>query len=692
MPDYFIDQQGQRWYTPGAPTNIDGTSLSAPNPAAKGNIAWVYQASRGGEPYVPMRCDSASAVKALLPAEVAEVVTRLAFTPANDVKVPSGASRLILVRANPAERAQLVLVNGDGNVATFKAADWGLYGNDIQINVETGTGGIGKKFTAQYGGLTQVVDNAGNLDAFNAIYVAPGSTPPAGYALTVLKIAVDPNVANGSPVVTINYAFTGNNTTINPSSWMAFDGAVNIAIDAQAAGASRDFDITGVLKAAIPGHSAGETYTETVTVASAGNASTVATWSEITSIAPAAATEGTVTYTGNAFALNRKTSTGTSAYDTLTKIVDRINAFSARGFGATLSTARTTLDPNNLDKVATPQAINDSDGYTVPMDLYDFIAKVSAGVSWGTITRTSAATGVPSNLVYTHLAGGADGDGESVQSDGKTGYQKAIEALQNVKPVNTICCDSSAAAVHALVKTHLDYMGGRGQDERNAVLGVPGATSRGTTAGQLYALRNAVASRNMSLCCQKVDTYQSGVQVTLEPPYLALMIAAVQAGRVKGTGVTWKYLNALAITDNPGTAATNWTDADNHEELIEYGYTLVETTDRGFRVRRGNTSYGQDDNALFSSMVANESANQSAKNLRTVMQAFIGENNTVPKAVIKSKATTELDRQVKEGEIFGWRNLDIVIAGNYVTTDVEVAPTEEFLWTPVNVRLYRGAA
>lgn len=690
MPDYFIDQQGQRHYAPGAPTNVDGSALATPSPAAKGIVAWVYQGSRGGEPYVAYPCDSASAVQALLSADQAEVVTRFAFTPANDVKVPSGVSRLYLVRANPAERAALTIVNGDGNVATFSAADWGLYGNDIQVKVENGTVS-GKKFTVQYGGETQYVDDAGDMEAINFIYVAPGATPPAGYAITVLKVAVNPSAADGAAAVTINYAFTGPaGAAINPSTWMAFDGAIDIAIGAQTAAAARTFSVTGILKAAIPGHAAGETYTESIEVASAGHTTSTATWSEITSIDPDNALEGDATYTGNAFALLRRTSVGGNAYNTLQKVADRVNAFAARGFLATLQTAETTLDVSNLDKVTTPQAINDADGYTCPAYLYDFIRDVSENITWGVMARAAGATGLPSNLVYTHLSGGADGDAEAVQGDGKTGYQKAFDALKYIKPINTVTCDSTVAAVHALGGAHITYMCGAGEDERNACFGVPGATSRGTAAGQLYALRLALASRNVSLCCQKVDTYQGGVQTTFEPSYLALLLAAIQAGRVKGTGITRKIANILALTDNPGVAATNWTVDADKEDLIRNGYTLFEASDRGYRVLRANTSYGQDQNTYFSNMVPNESLNQSAKNLRGVMQEFIGEEDTsAPEAIVKSRARDELDRQVRDGEIRAYRNLGITDAGSYVSTVVEVMPKSERLWMPITIRTFR---
>lgn len=691
MPDGYVNPTtGQKRYAPGAPTSIDATRLGGVGPAAKGVIGLVYEGPLGGEPLVAREIASATALKAIWPAAMAQAVSKFAFQPSLDPKVPAGASKLILVRANPATQAQLVITNADGNVATVKAYDWGLFGNEIQVKVEAGTT-VGKKFTALYGAYTQVADNAGEMDAFTALYTPPAATPPVGYAITSLKISVDPNAADGSPGVTVAYIFTGpQGAAIDPRTWMAFDGKLDIAIGAQGAGASRVFAVTGVLKAAYDGYAAGASYTESITVASSGHTLSGATWADITSIDPPNTMDGDATYSGNAFALNKKASTGATQYDTIAKVVDRLNAFSARGFSGTLETTTASLAVSNLDKVATPQAINDADGYTVPADLYHFLVTVAAKVSYVTLTRASTATGVPANLAYTNLAGGADGIATTAAAGD---WAQAIDVLRD-QYVNSVCVwsDSLTAAadivaVGGYLNTHCAFMCGEGEDERNCYLGVPGGSDYDTDADGLIGMRQTLASRHMTLACQQIQDYVGSTLTTFEPQALALAVAGIEAGRLVGTGITRKGIAISGFVDNPGALATNWTVVADKEALIEHGYCLVEKYRGGYRVLRGNTSYGADDNPIYSSIVANASANQSAKNLRLQMEAFIGEENTVPDSVIKSEARKELDRQVGAKEIRAYdpATIEVLPAGNAVQIKVTVAVTEEYLWAPITV-------
>ena len=691
MPDGYVNPTtGQKRYAPGAPTSVDATRLGGVGPAAKGVIGLAYEGPLGGEPLVAREITSATALKAIWPAEMAQKIAKLLFQPSKDPRVPAGASKLILVRANPATRAQLVITNADGDVATVSAYDWGLFGNEIQVKVEAGTTS-GKKFTALNGSYSQVADNAGDMDAFSAEYTAPGGTPPAGWALATLTIAVDPNAADGSPAVTVAYNFTGPQAVagIDPRTWMAFDGSIRIAIGAQAAGASRTFAITGVLKAAYDGHAAGASYTESVVVASSGATTSGATWSDITLINPPDVLDGDATYTGSAFALNKRASTGAAQYDTIAKVVDRINAFSARGFAGTLETTERSLPVSSLDKVATPQTIKGA-SYTVPADLYHFLKTVAASVSYVTLTRAAAATGVPANVVYTNLVGGADG----IAGTGAGGdWSKAIDAFED-QYVNSVVVwsDSLTAAadivaVGGYLNAHCAQMCGEGEDERNCYIGVPGGSDYDSDADGLLGMQLVLSSRHMTLTCQQIQDYVGSTLTTFEPNAYALLLAAVEAGRIVGTGITRKTLNIAGFVDNPGVAATDWTVPADKEKLIEHGYALVEKFRGGYRVLRGNTSYTADENPIYSSIVANASANQSAKNLRLQMEDFIGEENTVPEGVIRSEARKELDRQVGAKEIRAYDPLtiEIVPAGNAFQVKVTVAVTEEYLWAPITV-------
>jgi hypothetical protein len=694
MPNAFVNPwTGQATYLPSAPTRIDGSGLSSVQPAARGVGVLVYEAERGGEPCVPYLCDSAAALRTLLPIPIVEVLSRVAFTPATDAKVPGGFSRLIMVRANPATRAMLALLDAGGysaaDAAIIRAADWGLYGNDIQAKVETGTN-AGKKFTVTMGDETQVVDDAGDMDAIDLLYTAPGATPPAGVVLTTLEVSVDPNAADGDPAVIVQFLLTvtGGTAAFDPRTWMAFDGNAadasgRLVFGCGAQGSEKTVIITGTRK------DTGATVTDTITVGAAATTfySTYA-FSEVTSLDLSDLT-GAVTVAGSAFALAKKTATGTPAYDTIRKVRDRIVS-KGRGFSSTFQTATTGLAVADLDALEATTI----KGATVnlPADLYDFVTKVGAGVSFVTVERATDAVGLPDNVSDTNLAGGSDGSADEVGDGGTTGWEKAEAALhaEALKPINSICVASTDPAVHVTFFDHIAWRNGKGEDEANLYLGVPGLTDKGTGTGKLYTLRVALANRNVNLFCQQIDHYMDRVVTTFEPWLLAMQVAAIENGRAKGTGVTRKYLNCVAVHDNPGTGAGNWTVENDAEALVANGYTLIATVPKGIRVLRGNTSYGQDTNPIFSSIVGNGYANLIAKGLRGRMEEFIGEENAAaPKAILERVAAQYMDVVVAAGQAVAYRNLEVVVYGDYFTTSVEVAPTEEYLWTPISERIYR---
>lgn len=684
MPDFYLDASGQKHFRPGAPGRIDGSSVATPGPASKGTVFLLYEGARGGEPLVPRAVTSGSDLSSILTARDAKVFGHCAFTPCNDEQVPAGVESLVLVRVNPATRAQLALVNGDGDAVLAKANDWGLYGNALQVKVESGT--TGKKVTVKQGADEAYVDNVGVKPALKVAYTAPVGAVPAGWAVAGLTVAVDPNAVNGDDGVTVAYSVTGPAAAqaTDPRGWMAFDGPVTIAIGAQDAGVSRLFEITGTLKVAAGAKAAGETDTEIVEVDSASSATSTKSWAEVSAIEPPATMQGDATYTGKAFSLPINTAGGAAAYRTITACADKINQKTARGFLATLQTAESGLLVTNLDKV-TAQSIVGA-GYTLTAALYDFLVKCNTNLPWVSFFRATGATGLPSNVAFTNLAGGADGS--AVQADWDAGL-RAIEDLEG----NTVVPWSSDPAVHAAVLAHCTFMAGKGQDERDCCLGVPGGTARGTSAGQLYALRLALANRNVSLYCQKPVIYdENGEELTLEPYALALMAAAADAGRVKGAGLTRKYLNVIRVEDHPGAAATNWTVKANGDELIENGYALVELAKRpraGYRILRANTSYGADTNPFFSSKTANGAANRSSKNLRAVLDLAIGQENTVPVKILESAARKELERQVDAGELLRWASLEMRESGNTVSLSVQVQPPEERLWAPYTLNLVR---
>jgi hypothetical protein len=576
---------------------------------------------------------------------------------------------------------------GPVNALTINATDWGLYGNDIQVKVDTGAvDTTGKLFTAKYGTSTYAIEG-GNLPIVSLHYDNTAVAKPAGWAVTGVTATIAPNAADGSVATSVSYEFTApTDTARDPSTWMAFDGPVTVTIIGQDAGAARDIIFTGVLKEDyIGGELAGDTVTETLTVPSGGSATTARSWSEISVIDTDAALTGDATFTGYAFALTKYTSGAVATYNTVTSVIDRINQKVARGFAATALSARSTF------------LVEDMDGYTstsiltlaeFDANLFDLMEKINQNI--GIVEASMALTGVavPANTVgYINLAGGSDG------TTGTTDWTEALAAMES-ETVNEIVPWTTSAVYSALVLEHCEDMTLEGKGERTCSLAVPLATSKGTAAGTLGALSLAVNSRLASLHCQGLKAYnESSVLTTYDPCATAMLTAALQAGRSPDYGITWALANSvIELVEKPpvsGSAfgATNWTAQHDLEWLIEHGYSVLEKTKTGFRVARGNTSYLGTTDPQYSSRLAVETTLLATTTLRESTEAAVGQSTTVPVSVLQSAIEAVLNQMVGSQIIVAWDKTSLVLtpSGEKTLVSVNITVAVERLWIQITL-------
>ena len=319
-----ITVNGRTTYLPGVISTVDASALAGLGPAPRGYIGLIGAWPCGGAPKTAQILTSAGALKYLLPARDAAIISKLAFAPSTDPRIPGGAARIVLVRGNNATQGTKAFSKSAVDQVLFTSRDYGGYVNNIAAKIEdVGTMTAGRKVTITLGDATEVFDNLGDWGVFNATYTGGGAA--------AMTCSVDPTDATN--IVVIAYSVTKLQaafaTPYVPAS-MAFDGKVKIAIEAQTTGGgtpSRTFVFTGVLKVAYNGKAAGDTDTETLVVTSGGNNTTLRDWADVTSIAlTGGVLDGTATITGNAFALPKAT------YDTVSKVVDRINTKTAKGF------------------------------------------------------------------------------------------------------------------------------------------------------------------------------------------------------------------------------------------------------------------------------------------------------------------------------------------------------------------------
>lgn len=672
-----ITVNGRTTYLPGVISTVDASALAGLGPAPRGYIGLIGAWPCGGAPKTAQILTSAGALKYLLPARDAAIISKLAFAPSTDPRIPGGAARIVLVRGNNATQGAKAFSKSAVDQVLFASRDYGGYVNNIAAKIENvGTMTAGRKVTITLGDATEVFDNLGDWGVFSATYTG-------GEAATMV-CTVDPTDATN--IVVVAYSVTKLQAAFPylPSA-MAFDGKVKIAIPAQSIPSgtpSRAFVITGVLKVAYGGKAAGATDTETLTVTSGGDATTLRDWSEITSIAlTGGVLDGTATITGNAFALPKAT------YDTVSKVVDRINTKTAKGFVATRVTTQTGFAMARMDKTTAASIAALTPVFTANLDiLITTVANKSALV---TASRVSGATGLPDAAGPSLLVGGADGEmGASDIDDCLTVLEKQFVNHVVVLTDQYLAGECDVGAVHKAVVTHCEYMAGPGRDERNGWCGIP----TGQTKANLKEWRRDNGnSRHVAFLPQSLTIYDdTGSKVTLDPCYTALLAAACDAGRGDGEGLAWRYVDVLGITDEPN----QWSVADNADELVENGLMLLENDLRGIRWIRDVTTYGIDNNPVFCSVVANESLNNSTKNVRRALETVIGKSNwSGTRAIVKSLVLAELDRQVAAREIKAYdrNSVEIVDGGNSFDVGYKVAVIESIYWVRHNVHVVRIA-
>jgi hypothetical protein len=663
---------GQVTYGEGVYTSIDSSGVSGVSPAAKGVVALLMESPTGGQPKTPVRCSNAAVLRQYLTEPDATVVGNLLFNPSKDPRIPGGAAAVYFVRVNPATQASLTRNDAGGDPAMkLLAYDYGVLGNDIQCKLEAGTSGAGyKKVTAVAGSTTEVADDI-KVDNDVIGFEHTDSITDASVTVHATTVQIDPlgtlgALSTSGVVVSQNVTIGELHTwTVLATDSVAFDGKLTFTC---AHAQTVDFTIIGVRK------DTGATVTETLSFVGDLTKTTAYAYSSITSITvPNLTTDTTAVVNWYAFDMIKAT------YNTIAKVIARIQQKTANGFDATAKIANTgflvaDLDadgPKTLPLIGTEE--------TFEAQLYYLIAGINANITLVDAERVTA-TGddIPADFGLTNLTGGTDG----VASTGTGGdWDDGLTAIQDIN-INHVVCLTTDAAVHALLGTHLTYMAGRGKNERNGFCGCPAQTN----IGDLWTKTLALNNRNLSFCAQQINVYDhTGTATWFDPQYTAVLACGCDAGRLTDVSLIWANVDVLDVKDNPDDGADSWTVRDNLEDLLAHG-VLVLRKDVATGLRKWSrdvTTYLTDQNPIFCSVYANESTNISVKNVRAVLEAVIGRGTfTGTVQTIRQIVLGELGRQKANNEIKDYdpRSIAITDFGNGFDVDYRFAPTEAVTW------------
>lgn len=611
---------GQSFLRPGVRSRLNGDNLAKGGAAPAGIVA-VLGVFERGTPKTPFLCVSPDDIRKKLPT-LGPRIASLLFEPAADRKVRGRPNQVYLVRVNPATRAGTTIKDANAaDVLKLYADDYGVYGNQTSYKAENGTASGSQKWTFQRGTAQEVIDNV-LLEVFSLNHAD-------NTELADLKLIIDPTPSTGKVRVTfqsVAFALGSDPDTTTPTK-LAFDSELVLTLD-QVSGAATVITVNGINK------DTGLPDTEALNIGAAATViATTKKWSDVTSIV--VTTKGaatTLTVAGDAFNLP------ITDYPKVADVQAKIDTYKARGFTFTALTGE-SLNVADLDKIAAPGSDAEA-GNTAKAkaNLFETVRRINRESTLVRAEKVTAGQLPPANIATAFLGGG--GEGSTQDSD----WQTALDNLKSVR-CDTIAMLTNTAGLHAKASAHCKYMEGDGRDERMAFLGAAKDEGLDTIRTRVIALNN----RNVVMCGQEIRVYDAKGQAEwLEPYWQGLQVAGLFASLRVGVPLTEKIINVLDVRN-----ANTW-DADKDAETVIARGLLAYYRDKdGFvRVLRQVTTYQQDTHEVYALVSRNASANRSIKNVRAVLQPYLGDPDVdVDESFLTRKTIEELERQVEEKEI-----------------------------------------
>jgi hypothetical protein len=675
---------GSRLYRPGVYGIVDASSLGGSG-ISTGNIAVV-----GPFPTIkqntPTSFTSARAVRDFDPEDLnLQLISRLAFAPSTDSRVPGGAGSLTFV--NSQTTTQATYPGGkDAGAASSLVLTSKLYGTKgnrtyakLSVNASSATaldvlvtrGATSETFTGLESGPVADFYHSGTQLTAVAFTVSPtqllwtwrkdhvfsagGSTAYSSLTETVIqngqKITV--SVANGTSGGVFG---AGKTLTVTV-----------VGLDASGAAQTKAVTIT---KAEFDAGTTFKTPTET--------------WSSITEITYAmddSAFNGTASVSATAYDLNL-----TTDYDYVGQVVTYINNNSSKGWKADALHPRIAKIP--AAQIDAASAIDTKNGagsstnkHVARADLWHIVDAMSTS-ALVTATRHASATKRPGPASLSGFSEDFYFVGGTVGVTADADYDAALQAIEN-SDVQIVVPMSENLTVHKKLITHCVTAALAGY-ERNAYVGIPASQ---TLAAAFTDYTSKINSRHVAAFAQEVQVENaSGELEYVSPVYGSIMLAGMQAGTAVSTPLTWKRPSVYATRET-------WDRNRDASEAISKGLINLSSDTLGIRVERSVTTHLEDDNPIYSEVSANESINTSVRDLRAAVKGKIGDAMFADTAgKMKSVVETRLNRQIKDGTIKAWRNVSLTDAGDRIDITYEVAAIEPLNFLVITANVVRIAS
>ena len=258
-------------------------------------------------------------------------------------------------------------------------------------------------------------------------------------------------------------------------------------------------------------------------------------------------------------------------------------------------------------------------------------------------------------------------------------WQEALASIENVD-VHVVAVQSDDDDVHQAVVAHISEAISLGR-ERNAWLG----EEKDLPLTTLFTKAKALNNKDIALVGQQIRVKFPWAPETLDPHWMAFLMAASQCSQNPGTPLTRKIPTPLIVD-----TLENWNREKDVDLAIRRGIVVLARGGVGndLRVERSITTWLKDDNPIWSEVSANDSVNTCLRDLRRFLDSEIGNKVTGSTiSVLQAKASQRLSFQVRQQIIKGFRSLTVRVVGATAMISFELAAIEplNFITVEANV-------
>lgn len=649
MPS-FLNLNGLKIYRPGVYATIDASSLGGAG-VSTGNIALVGNFPQF-EHNEPTAFTSARDLVDFAPndSEIA-LLAKLAFSPSQDANIGGGASSLTFLNVNDNSQASVNLPAASGNAITLKSNVWGAQGNRTRVQVTNNADDNTVDITISRNGVSEEFKNLGGEDIASVYY--------SGTSLEAVRLDASPSAGIQ---VTWDKSFTGDDWTLSTAAELR-----DMLVDNSVITFAPNTDGNEATSIVIVGtDAAGVSQTETLSaIADGASQATSKSYSSITSI--------TATLDGGTADANDSLQVTSTAfnllpadYDYLGDMLTVIN--NAENFEVEFLSPQ-LIPSNEVDLLDDNDIGGEAEKATLTADNYLVRQALSASL----LVTPYRATGGEDRLAQ-HVDGElstallfAGGSEQSAAALTPADYESALQEIEN-SDVQIVVPFSDNIDILKKVKAHLP-IAARAGFERNAWMGV---TAEQTLDQVRSGWVNNLNDRNIAVVAQNVKVSRpDGRTVELDPRYLALILAGMQAGSPVATPLTRKRPDVIDVVTK------NWHPNRDAAKAIQYGIVNLSYDSQGWRVERSVTSYLTDNNPIYSEVSANESANTSVRTLRSVLEDKIGTRVLASsRGAIEALVKQNLEQQVRDTVIKAFKDIVVEDLGDTFRVNYTMAAIE----------------